>query len=150
MSDRIFVGSDHAGFALKKSLFNLLTKEFPSLEFDDLGCDSEDRADYPDYARAVAEKVSASGGKGLLVCGSGIGMAIAANKVKGVRAANIWDATSARLSREHNDSNVMCLGARLTGPEVALEACRVWLSTDFQGGRHLKRVELIRTMEKET
>ena len=145
---KIFLGCDHAGFSMKKALLHQLSKEFPDLKFDDVGTHSEESADYPKFAGDVAGKVTA-GGRGILVCGTGIGMSIAANKVKGIRAVVAWDVTSARLSRQHNDTNVLCLGARLVGPEVALETARVWLSTEFQGGRHAKRVDMIHDLEKE-
>lgn len=146
---KIFVGCDHAGLSLKRVLLEQLTKEFPNLSFNDVGCESDKSVDYPEFAKAVAKQVSRGEGRGILVCGSGIGMSIAANKVSGVRAANVWDATSARLSRQHNDSNILCMGARLTGAEVALEAARVWLATAYLGGRHDRRLELIHKMETE-
>lgn len=147
-SDTIFIASDHAGFPLKKTLLEYLAKEMPSLRYEDLGPFDEMSVDYPDFAKSVAERVGNGKGRGILVCGSGIGMSIAANKIVGVRAAVVWDATSSRLSRQHNDANVLCLGARLTGPEVAMEIAKVWLSTAFQGGRHEKRILRIREIEK--
>src|SRR5687767_8434655 len=114
MSQKIFVGSDHAGISLKKPLLEGLRKALPQLQFEDLGCHSEESVDYPDFAEQVGRKVAETKGRGILVCGSGLGMCIAANKVNGVRAASAWDATSARLARQHNDANVICLGARLT------------------------------------
>ncbi len=148
MSGKVFIGSDHAGFTLKSSLLAQLRERFPALQVEDVGTHDTQSVDYPDFAKKVGENVVASGGRGILVCGSGIGMSIAANKVAGIRAAVVWDATSARLTRQHNDSNVMCLGERLTGPEVAWEAMTVWLNTEFQGGRHQRRVDLISGMEK--
>ena len=150
MGAKVFIGSDHAGFSLKESLLKALREALPALDFVDRGTHSEDSVNYPDFARDVAESVVREKARGLLVCGSGIGMSIAANKVKGVRAALVWDATSARLSRQHNDSNIVCFGARLTGIEVALEAAKVWLSTEFAGGRHAMRLDLIRQMESHT
>lgn len=147
-SEKVFVGCDHAGFALKVPLLEGLKKDLPHLVFEDLGCVSETSVDYPDYAKLVADQVGAGKGRGILICGSGLGMCISANKVKGVRAVSGWDATSARLSRQHNDANVLCLGARLTGPEVALETARVWLTTEFQGGRHERRIDLIKKLEE--
>jgi ribose 5-phosphate isomerase B len=147
MSQKIYVGCDHAGIALKKPLLEGLRKALPHLQFEDLGCHSEESVDYPNYAEQVGRKVAETKGRGILVCGSGLGMCIAANKVNGVRAASAWDATSARLSRQHNDANIVCLGARLTGPEVALEAVKVWLTTEFEGGRHQRRVDLISKLE---
>ena len=111
-------------------------------EVVDLGAHSTDRVDYPDYGAAVGRSV-ASGAvdAGLCVCGSGIGIGMAANKIAGVRAATVHDATSARLSREHNDANVICMGERLIGPLVARDALDAWLGATFEGGRHVARVE---------
>lgn len=145
---KVFVGSDHAGFPFKTALLQRLRSELPGLELEDLGTDSEQSADYPEFARKVGEAVVREGARGLLICGSGIGMSIAANKVAGVRAANVWDVTSARLSRQHNDANLLCLGARLTGLETGLEATKVWLTTPFEGGRHQRRIDLIHRMEE--
>jgi len=136
---RFAVGSDHAGYTLKTELANHLV----DLGHDvvDLGTDSTDRVDYPDFGAAVGRAVA--GGDvdlGLCVCGSGIGIAIAANKVPGVRAATVHDVTSAHLTREHNDANVICFGERLIGPEVAKEALDAFLAAGFEGGRHAGRV----------
>jgi ribose 5-phosphate isomerase B len=144
---KVFLGADHAGFTLKQALLSQLPPQFAHFVFEDCGTGDTTSVDYPDFARAVAEKVVAQGGRGILVCGSGIGMAIAANKVAGIRAAQAWDATSARLSRQHNDANILCLGERLLGVEVALEAARVWLGTEFLQGRHVRRLDLIRSLE---
>lgn len=143
----IFFGSDHAGYGLKKVLLAQLSSQFPDRTFEDCGTQDSTSVDYPVFAKTVAEKVVAQGGRGILVCGSGIGMSIAANKIAGIRAAVAWDVTSARLSRQHNDSNVLCLGERLLGLEVAWEIARVWLTTEFLQGRHVRRIELIREME---
>lgn len=137
---RVAIGSDHAGFALKGELAELLTTL--GYEVNDLGTYSEARVDYPDFGAAVAAEVV--GGRadfGVCVCGSGLGIAMAANKTPGVRAAPLHDATYARLAREHNDANVACFGARLIGPETAKEALLVFCATDFQGGRHTPRVQ---------
>ncbi|MBI1861790.1 MAG: ribose 5-phosphate isomerase B [Deltaproteobacteria bacterium] len=143
---KIYIGSDHAGFALKKSVIAVLTAEGVSL--DDCGCHSEESCDYPTFAESVGRKVVAEKTLGILVCGSGLGVAIAANKVRGVRAASVTDATAARLSREHNDANIISFGSRLIGAEVALDVCRAFVKAKFQGGRHQKRVDLISAMEK--
>lgn len=142
-----FLGSDHAGFRLKEALkAQLLTGNH---RVDDLGCHSEERVDYPDFAAAVGREVAAEAGSfGLLVCGSGIGISIAANKISGVRAALAHDETTARLSREHNDANILCLGARTTGAETAAAALAVFIATPFAGGRHAGRVEKISRLEK--
>ena len=144
----IYMGSDHAGFAMKRWLVEELRKANPSLVFHDLGTQSESSCDYPDFAKIVAEKVIETGSRGILVCGTGTGMSIAANKVKGIRAAVAYHTTSARLSREHNDANILCLGSRLIGQEVALDACRIWLNTEFAGGRHQQRIEKVRKLEE--
>ena len=136
---RIAVGSDHAGFALKESLAAHLRAL--GHEVVDCGTRSTDRVDYPDFGAAVGRAVvSGRADGGLCVCGSGIGIAMAANKIAGCRAATVHDATSARLAREHNDANVICLGERLTGPEVARDALDAWLGATFEGGRHTGRV----------
>lgn len=145
--NKIYVGSDHAGFLMKRSLLDLLGKEFSEFVFEDCGCYDEKPADYPLYAKIVADKVVQTSSCGLLLCGTGAGMAMAANKVKGIRAAQAWDTTSARLSRQHNDANILCLGARLIGLEVGLDVVRIWLKTGFLGARHLKRVEEITKLE---
>lgn len=145
---KIWVASDHAGFSLKEEIIAKLSDELPSFDFEDLGCRSTASVDYPEFAAKVAEKVAAGEGRGILVCGSGIGMSIAANKIAGIRASVVSEPTAARLTRLHNDSNVLCLGARLIGVEVALECCRVWLQTAFEGGRHQKRVDGIAALER--
>jgi ribose 5-phosphate isomerase B len=145
---KVFLGSDHAGFTLKTKLMEFLLSEFASWEIEDLGCESEASVDYPDYGKKVGKSVvQTPGSKGILVCGSGIGVCISANKIRGIRAASSWDATSARLSRQHNDANIVCIGARLTGLEVALEITRTFLKTPFEGGRHQKRIDLITRLE---
>ncbi|MCS5672925.1 uncharacterized protein METZ01_LOCUS126504 [marine metagenome] len=135
----IAVGSDHAGYSLKQRL----ATELRTLghEVLDLGAHDADRVDYPDFGAAVGRAVAgAEADLGVCVCGSGIGIAMAANKVPGVRAAPVHDATSARLARQHNDANVLCLGERLLDPDVASEAVRAWLDAEFEGGRHVGRV----------
>ena len=144
---RIALASDHAGFAEKERLKALLADL--GVEFDDLGTASEASVDYPDYARAVAEQV-ADGRveQGLLVCGSGTGMAITANKVPGVRAAVAWSEEIARLARQHNDANVLAIGARTTPPDDIAKIVRAWFSTEFEGGRHAARVAKIFDVER--
>ena len=137
---RIAVGSDHAGFHLKEALAAHLRTL--GHEVIDCGTHSDDRVDYPDFGAAVGRAVArGEADGGLCVCGSGIGIAMAANKIAGIRAATVHDATSARLAREHNDANVICLGERLVGPQVALDALEAWLGATFEGGRHVGRVE---------
>jgi ribose 5-phosphate isomerase B len=143
---RIAIGSDHAGYALKQELATHL-KELDH-EVIDLGTDSEESVDYPDFGAAVGQAVTAGDAEfGVCVCGTGIGIAMAANKVRGVRAAVVHDATSARLARQHNDANVMCVGQRLTGAAVATDALDTFLSATFEGGRHQRRVDRIGELE---
>lgn len=144
----VFLASDHAGYPLKQSLLEALVKHFSESEFKDLGAFNQESTDYPVFAQKLAQAVVREKGRGILVCGSGIGMSISANKTIGARAAVAWDVTSARLSRQHNDANILCLGARLIGPDTALEAARTWLSTEFEGGRHQRRVDLISQLEE--
>ena len=135
----IAVASDHAGFDLKE----LLKRDLEQAGHDvlDLGTKSTESVDYPDFGKAMAEAIgSGKAGRGVLVCGTGIGISIAANRNPKVRAAIVHDVTSARLSREHNDANVVAFGARLIGVEVAREALKVFLATKFEGGRHAGRV----------
>lgn len=145
---KIAIASDHAGYAEKEKLKPLL-KEM-GIEFEDLGTVSEVSVDYPDYAARVARKVSQGAvDQGLLVCGSGTGMAIAANKVSGVRAVVAWNEETARLARQHNDANVLSVGARTT-PELEIpKIVRTFFTTPFDGGRHAKRVEKITELERE-
>ncbi len=146
---RIALASDHAGYAEKERLKTVLSDL--GVEFDDLGTKSEDSVDYPDYARAVAEQVAAGRvEQGLLVCGSGTGMAITANKVPGVRAAVAWSEEIARLARQHNNANVLAIGARTTPPDEIPNIVRTWFSTEFEGGRHAARVNKISDVEKQS
>lgn len=136
---RLAVGADHAGFQLKQ----LLADHLRGRGFDviDMGTHSADRVDYPDFGAAVGRSVaSGEADLGLCVCGSGIGIGIAANKVAGVRAATVHDVTSARLAREHNDANVVCIGERLVGPAIAVDVVDAFVATAFEGGRHADRV----------
>jgi ribose 5-phosphate isomerase B len=145
---KIALGADHAGFELKDKIRQHLVDK--GIAIDDRGTNSSESVDYPDYARAVAEQVAARKVDwGILVCGSGIGMAIAANKVPGVRAANVTTEVEAQLSREHNNANVLALGARFLDEARALKIVDRWLSTSFAGGRHERRVEKIAAIEKD-
>ncbi|NBX69090.1 MAG: ribose 5-phosphate isomerase B [Proteobacteria bacterium] len=148
MNNEIYVGSDHAGYAFKVSLLEQLKKHFPNFIWADLGCHSEESCDYPEFAAKVADAVVKQSARGILICGSGIGVAIAANKVPGIRAATIWDAKSASLSKEHNNTNIIAMGARLITLDTALAAVTSWLNTEFAGGRHQKRIDLITSLEK--
>ena len=145
---RIALASDHAGYTEKERLKALLTDL--GIEFDDLGTVSEESVDYPDYARKVAEQVAeGTVEQGLLVCGSGTGMAITANKVPGVRAAVAWSEETARLARQHNDANVLAIGARTTPEGDIPKIVRAWFSTMFEGGRHAARVAKISEVERQ-
>ena len=136
---RVVLGSDHGGLSLKNELAQYLSSQ--AILVTDLGTHTADSVDYPEFGAAVGRAVAAGDADfGVAVCGSGLGICIAANKIDGVRAVTIHDVTSARLSREHNDANVICLGERLIGREVAKEALDVFLATQFEGGRHAKRV----------
>src|SRR5688500_14894 len=146
---RIAIGADHAGVALKDHVKQVLTSR--GVAFDDLGTLTTESVDYPDFAAAVARKV-ASGeyDRGILTCGSGIGMAIAANKIPGIRAASISDEEGARLSREHNDINVLALGERTGNPDTARRIVEIFLDTPFAGGRHQRRVDKINALDAKT
>jgi ribose 5-phosphate isomerase B len=145
---KIAIASDHAGFAEKERLKPLLTEL--GLQFEDLGTTSEQSVDYPDYARKVGDEVAAGRAEqGVLVCGSGTGMAIAANKVPGVRAALAWNEETARLAREHNDANVLALGARTTPADELPKIVRAWFAAKFDQGRRERRVNKIREIERE-
>lgn len=144
---RIAVGADHAGWPLKETLVQFLIDG--GWDVEDFGTFGPESVDYPDYAEKVAAAVAhGEVERGLLICGSGIGMSIVANKVDGVRAALAHDVVSARLSREHNDANVLTMGGRFVAPPLAEEILQVWLNTSFSGGRHLRRLEKIEVLEK--
>lgn len=139
---KVFIGADHAGFALKELVASSLRQAH--IEVVDIGTNAVDSVDYPVFAYRVARAIgSGEADRGILVCGSGIGMCITANRVPGVRAVNGHEPFEARMSRRHNDSNVLCLGARFTGVDLALEIVRQWINEPFEGGRHKKRVDLI-------
>jgi len=145
---KLFTGSDHAGFELRgRVVAHLRALGF---EVEDLGSPSAESTDYPDWAAAVGRAVRDHAGTlGVLVCGTGIGVCIAANKIAGVRAVDAWNVESARLSRAHNDANVLCVGARLIPEAAAFSIVDAWLDTDFEGGRHARRVEKIAALEGE-
>ncbi len=143
---KIAIASDHAGFRAKEELKKFLAGM--GHEVTDFGTFSEDSCDYSDFAFKVAKAVaSGEAERGILICGTGIGMSIAANKVKRVRAAVCWNRETAKLSREHNDANVLCLGARMLGIEEIKEIAKAWLSAEFEKGRHERRVRKIREFE---
>ncbi len=138
---KIAIGSDHGGFELKNQVIELLASL--DLRVKDVGCSSLDSVDYPVFADKVCQLVtSGECDRGILICGTGIGMSIAANKHKGIRAALCHEAYTARMSREHNNANVLCIGARVLGVEVVFDLLKVWLEADFGGGRHQKRLAM--------
>ena len=148
MSRPLLIASDHAGFELKEKLKRAL--EGMDVPYRDLGVASADPVDYPDQAHALAEGVSrGEADRGLLVCGSGQGMAMTANRYRGVRAALAADEETARLSREHNDANVLAMGARVVAPGLADEILELWLATPFEGGRHQRRVDQLADIERQ-
>lgn len=143
---QIALGSDHGGFQLKEKIKQLLDEL--GIEWKDFGTSSEESVDYPDFAQLVALAVAKGDyHRGILICGTGIGMSIVANKVAGIRAALCHDCFSAQATREHNDSNVLCLGQRVIGSGLALQIVKIWLQTNFVGGKHLRRVQKISAVE---
>ncbi len=143
----IAIGSDHGGLNLKEILKGYLAER--GLEVKDFGTYTSDSCDYPDIARATCEGVlSGECEKGILVCGTGIGMSIAANKIDGIRAAHVTDTYSARMAKEHNNANIICLGERITGCDLAVEIVKSYIDAEFGGGRHQNRVDKIMNLEK--
>lgn len=144
---KIAIGSDHGGYELKE----LIKKHLQEKGYDikDFGTDSTESTDYPDFAKKVGEAVVAKDfDRGMLICGTGIGISIAANKIPGVRCALVSDCFSAKATREHNDTNILALGGRVVGPGLALEIVDTWLNAEFEGGRHQKRIDKITELEK--
>ncbi|MFS0673166.1 ribose 5-phosphate isomerase B [Ornithinibacillus sp. 179-J 7C1 HS] len=143
---KVIISGDHAGMTIRNEVKNLL--EEMGIEYEDIGCSCETSVDYPDYALPAAERV-ANGefDRGILVCGTGIGMSISANKVKGIRCALLSDVYSAKLTRMHNDANMIAMGERVLGPGLAREITKAWLETDFEGGRHENRLNKIKAYE---
>lgn len=145
---RIALGADHAGYPIKERVKEYLREA--GYQVVDFGTGSEESVDYPDYARQVADSVARrENDLGILVCGTGVGMAMTANKVPGIRAAAVVDPYTARMSREHNDANVLALGARILDEARALEVVRTWLDASFAGGRHQRRIDKITQLERE-
>lgn len=143
---KIAVGSDHGGFSQKKEIVSLI--DHLGYQVVDMGCHSEESCDYPDYAKKVAQAVSDKKvDRGILVCGTGIGMSIAANKVRGVRAAVAWSPKTATLASEHNDANVLCISGRFLSRSTVSKMIKAWLKTPFGGGRHQRRIKKIKRME---
>ena len=139
---KIAIGSDHGGYDLKELIVSFLEKS--GHEVFDKGCYSDASVDYPDFADKVCGSVrSGESERGILICGTGIGMSIAANRYRDIRAALCHEAFTARMSREHNNANILCLGARVIGSEIARDIVRVWVETDFAAGRHQRRLDML-------
>jgi ribose 5-phosphate isomerase B len=134
---KLLIASDHAGFELKEQLL----KSMPQIEWVDLGPLDDSRVDYPDFADALSQRIVCDGGQGVLICGSGQGMAMRANRYRGIRAALVWNDESVKLSRQHNDANVLCLGSRLLDPALSKHLVELFVSTEFEGGRHQGRID---------
>ncbi len=146
---KVLIASDHAGFEGKEAIKKTLDEM--GVEYKDMGTNSLDSVDYPDYAERVANGVaSGEAERGILVCGSGIGMMIAANKTPGARAALAWNEETAELARRHNDANIVAVGSRTTPEETIDQIIRAFLTTDFEGGRHQRRIEKITKLEEES
>lgn len=143
---KIILGSDHGGRRLKEEIKGLLDEM--EISYEDAGCDCDTSVDYPDYAGPAAKRVAKGEfDRGILICGTGLGMSIAANKVKGVRCAVVTDEYSARMSREHNNANVLAMGERVVGIDLAKSIVRTWLAAEFQGDRHLRRLKKVEALE---
>lgn len=143
---RIALGSDHGGLELKNTIIDYLNEK--GIEIKDFGTYTKESCDYPKYGELVAEAVATSEyDLGILVCGTGLGISLAANKVKGIRAACVSDVFSAKMSKAHNNANILALGERVVGKGLALEIVEAWLGTEFEGGRHQKRVDLMMEIE---
>ena len=137
----LIFGSDHAGFILKEELKNFMKQDESHQIFDE-GCFSEDRCNYPLFSQKVVQRVLTGAGRGILVCGSGIGVDMVANRFKGIRAALVRSIEEAKLSRQHNDANILCLGSRITSSDLCKEIISAWLAEPFEGGRHSERVAM--------
>ncbi len=147
-NSKLAIGSDHAGYNMKEDLKKMLIEL--GYEVEDMGTHDTASCDYPDFAAAVARAVAKNQAvAGVIVCSTGIGVSMTANKVHGVRAALVHHAYEAEMTRRHNDANVICLGANITGPAIAREAVKTFLNTDFEGGRHQRRVDKMMAVEKE-
>ncbi|MEA1965128.1 MAG: ribose 5-phosphate isomerase B [Candidatus Aerophobetes bacterium] len=144
---KVAIGADHAGYWLKEKVKNFLSQK--EIECQDFGCYNTESTDYPDWGVKVAEAVAKNEfDRGILICGTGMGMCMVANKIPGIRAVSCYGVYAARLSREHNDSNILTLGGRITGEDLAKEIVEEWLKTEFKGDRHKKRVDKIRKIEE--
>jgi ribose 5-phosphate isomerase B len=143
---KVAIASDHGGIQIREEIKNLMNEL--NIPFEDFGCECSTSVDYPDYALPVAEKVAQGEfDRGILICGTGIGMSIAANKVKGIRCALVHDVYSAKLTRQHNDSNMLAMGERVIGPGLAREIAQTWLTSEFEGGRNENRIGKIAEYE---
>jgi ribose 5-phosphate isomerase B len=145
---KIAIGSDHGGFELKQKIIQELTQTYGA-EVVDCGCSGTESVDYPDFGQKVAETVaSGEAERGIVICGTGIGISISANKVPGIRAALCTNEYMAKMSRQHNNANVLAMGARVIGDELAKDILRVWMTTDYEGGRHQRRLDKISAIEE--
>jgi len=143
---KIAIGCDHGGIVLKPAVIEVLKEK--NIEVEDLGCYTQDSVDYPDYALKVAEAVSQKQvDLGIILCGTGIGISIAANKVKGIRAAVAHDLFTAEMCKRHNNANILSMGGRVVSPELAAQMTKIWLETEFEGGRHTNRLNKILAIE---
>lgn len=146
---KLVIGSDHGAVELKEEIKDLLKAEFPDVEVEDMGTFGKESVDYPDIAEKVCTPVAkGEADRGIVLCGTGIGISIAANKVKGIRAALCHETYTAKMSRQHNNANILAMGGRTTGPEIAKEIVRTWMITEFEGGRHERRVNKIMALEQ--
>ncbi len=146
---KLVIGCDHGALTLKNEIKKVLA-DFPDIETVDMGTHTTDSVDYPAIAKAVCDEVAAGRAeRGILLCGTGIGISIAANKIRGIRAALCHDVYSAKMARQHNDANILALGGRVLGPGPAGEIVRAFLTSDFEGGRHARRVDMIMQLENE-
>lgn len=146
---KLAIGSDHAGYELKAEIINFLQQQYPHIQVEDCGTYSTDSVDYPDLAVKVAEGVAdGTAQRGILVCGTGIGISIAANKVPGIRAANCHDKYTAQMCREHNDANILAFGSRVISSDTAKELVKAFIETEYAGERHARRVNKIAEIEK--
>ncbi|MCF7862192.1 ribose 5-phosphate isomerase B [Candidatus Woesearchaeota archaeon] len=143
---KVMIGSDHAGFDLKIQVIEYLKEK--NIDYEDMGTYSKDSCNYSEIGLDLAEKVVKDDVRGILICGTGLGMSIAANKVKGARATLCYSDFSATMSRRHNDSNVLCLGARTTEPGIVMLLVKIWLDTEFDGDRHQQRIDIIHDYEE--
>lgn len=144
---KLALGSDHGGYQLKEEIKSLLEEK--GVDFEDFGTDSTDSVDYPDFASKVGQAVAEGDcDRGILICGTGIGMSMAANKIKGIRAALCHDVYSAKMTKRHNNANVLTMGARVIGVDLAKEIVAAWLGEEFDGGRHKRRIDKISRLEE--